>query len=193
MGSMLDEILEAIGPEALGPGGLAAGRTDPVAREDVRRWAISDDMETLGALVSLLDSPEFRTRVQPPLSFDEHQALFLRYTERCFLENSAGDWADSRYSAGWALVGWFIALWRKEAVPRKKLLEIKRMLARLYKSGNSEVRVCIVNATLEHLFEDRGVAKYFKDWKEDPVLAQAYADAMLWSDNGGTSPLTERQ
>lgn len=190
MDTMLTEILDALGPEALGPEGLRAGRTDPIAQVNVERWASSDDIETLGALCALLDSVEFRDRIQPPISLDQHHALFLRYTERCLLEDPRGEWAASRYEAGWALARWFLALWSDEAVPRQRPLEIKQVLGRLYKAGDEELRVSIVNATLEHLFEDRSIATYFKEWEKDPLLAQAYDQAMLWSRKGGTSPST---
>jgi hypothetical protein len=181
---MLDEILEALGPDD-------ARRTDPIARDTVRRWMSSDDLETLGALRHLLDIKEFRERIRPPLSSDEHQTLVLRYSERCILEDPRGEWADSRYEAGWALVGWFRGLWSDKTVPRQKPLGIKQMLARLYTTGDAAVRTCLVTATLEHLFEDRPIAKYFEDWKKDPILATAYADGMLWSEKGGKSPLSE--
>lgn len=57
--------------------------------------------------------------------------------------------------------------------------------------SDPDLRTCLVNATLEHLFEDRDIAKYFKDWKNDPILAQAYADGMLWVEKGGVSPLSK--
>jgi len=31
--------------------------------------------------------------------------------------------------------------------------------------------------------------KYFADWKNDPVLAEAYTQAMDWIEHGGDSPL----
>jgi hypothetical protein len=48
-------------------------------------------------------------------------------------------------------------------------------------AGDSEIRTCIVQATLEHLFENREVAEYSSDWKEHPVLSTAYREAMEWS------------
>jgi hypothetical protein len=184
MSIILDEILDVLGPDH-------ARRAEPIARDTVSRRMSSDDLEALGATRHLLDIKEFRERILPPLSSDEHQAFFLRYSERCILEDPQGEWADSRYEAGWALVGWFRGLWSDKTVPRQKPLEIKQMLGRLYTTGDTAVRTCLVTATLEHLFEDRRIAKYFEDWKKDPVLATAYAEGMLWSEKGGKSPLSE--
>jgi hypothetical protein len=124
--------------------GAAGG---PLDGEEIRRAASSDDIETLGALLHLLDKAAFRDRIEPPLCFDEHQALFLRFYERCLLEDPGGEWSGSRYEAGWSLAAWFRTLWNDSAVPRPKLLEIKRLLAKLYENGDSAVRTCIVNAT----------------------------------------------
>src|SRR5207253_9552555 len=50
-------------------------------------------------------------------------------------------------------------------------------LFRSYRSGDSELRACIMTSCLEHLFESRRIAAYFSDWQEDPILAAAYTEA----------------
>jgi hypothetical protein len=59
----------------------------------------------------------------------------------------------------------------------------------MYRNGDADLRTCLVTATFEHLFEQRGMPKYFADWKNDPVLAEAYTQAMDWIEHGGDSPL----
>jgi len=61
--------------------------------------------------------------------------------------------------------------------------ELKKELAELYKKGDERLRICIVTATLEHLFERRDISQYFADWKNDPILKIAYSEAMEWSSN----------
>jgi hypothetical protein len=175
---MLAEVLSVL---------LADDSTSPrsISKWDVVRWASSSDLETLGAVFALLDKASLRERIVPSLTFSEHQTFILAYLERCLVENPEGEWPDSRYEAGWSLTSWIKTIWADEAVPREKLLEIKTMLARLYKSGDAQIKTCIVNATLEHLFENRSIAAYFADWGRDPSLAQAFSDAMLWSEQGG--------
>jgi hypothetical protein len=102
------------------------------------------------------------------------------YYGRCFRENPDGEWSDSAYSAGWDLVGVFIELWDNDSVPREHLLDLKEWIAGLYKTGNAGLRTCVVNATLEHLFERKPIRKYFSDWRKDPLLAAAYGEACLW-------------
>jgi hypothetical protein len=62
-------------------------------------------------------------------------------------------------------------------------------LGRLYKEGDADIRRCIVHATLEHLFEQEPIRKFFADWKNDEVLAVAHAEASEWYKGGGSSPL----
>jgi hypothetical protein len=54
-------------------------------------------------------------------------------------------------------------------------------LAELYKRGDAEIRDAVVNAVLEHLFENSELADFYKDWQDDPVLTLAYRDALLWT------------
>jgi hypothetical protein len=161
----------------------------PVPRETVLRWMGSDNLEVLGAVSYFIGDKRYYPRIQPPLTLDDYHRFTMRYYERFFFEDPNGEWADSRYTVGRDLVNWFAGLWRDREVPRKILGELKEWLARLYKEGDDTLRICLVNATLEHLFENRDIAKYFADWQKDAVLEQAYRDAMLWSEKGGTSPL----
>ena len=169
-----DEIVEVFGlPEA--------PRTNPIPRDKVVSWMQADDIEALGALYTFILDKTNASRIQPPLSFDDYREFILHYYDRCFQENPDGEWTDSSYSAGAGLVNWFKGLWKDEAVPRTALAEIKKWLAELYKHGDTRLRTCIVNATLEHLFEDKKIANYFSDWKKDSVLSEAYSEAMLWT------------
>jgi DNA-binding transcriptional MerR regulator len=67
--------------------------------------------------------------------------------------------------------------------------DLKAWLGRLYKEGDPDLRICIVQATLEHLFEKKQIRKFFDDWKNDEVLAVAHEEASEWYKGGGTSPL----
>lgn len=138
--------------------------------DELRSWMQSDDIEVLGFVAETIFCGKFR--IEPPLPREEHIDFRRRYLERCFLENPNGDWADSRYSAGSDLLGLIVELWQADA-KGPALTDLKRWLARLYKDGDDGLRMCIVNATLEHL--PRPVLrKLFSDWKSDPELRQAY-------------------
>jgi hypothetical protein len=155
-----------------------APKSDVLPLSDVERWMESEDIEVLGFTVAMIHDGRFR--IEPPLPVDEYVRWVEHYSERCFRENPDGEWSDSSYSVGWDLVRVFIELWDNEMVPRELLLDVKAWLATLYKSADDRLRACIVNATLEHLFERKPIRKYFSDWQNDPILSVAYTDACFW-------------
>jgi hypothetical protein len=162
-------------------------KTDVVACSDVQRWMASTDIEILGFTYALLS--DRRIRIEPPVPLDDYVKFVKLYYERCFRENPDGEWSDSRYSAGMDLVNLFAHLWRDSSVPRPILDDLKVWLGRLYKKGDPDIRICIVQATLEHLFEQEQLREFFSDWKDDKVLAVAHEQASEWYKGGGRSPL----
>jgi hypothetical protein len=162
-------------------------KTDVVALSDIQRWMQSGDIETLGFIHALLS--ERRFRVEPAITVAEYVHFTKHYYERCMRENPEGDWSTPRYIAGGELVNIFASLWRDSSVPRPVLEDLKVWLARLYKEGDSAIRTCVVQATLEHLFEQKPIREFFADWLNDEVLAVAHAEASEWYKGGGSSPL----
>lgn len=169
----LDEILAAL--KGIGP----------IPREQVRVWSGSEDLEALGALYHAVTEPSFCDRVTPPLTNDDVFPFLRAYLARCLREDRDGDWANSRYSAGWDLVGWI----KHDREDPELLAEWKAWLEPIYRDGTPEIRECLITATLEHAFEEPRIAAFFADWKSDPLLAEAYVQAVEWSERGGTSPL----
>jgi hypothetical protein len=166
-------------------------RTDSVPLHDVRQWFKSDDIEVMGFTSALVHDARFR--IEPPLTPNEYKTFMTNYCERCLKEDPQGEWADSRYSAGWTLVNIFGSFWRDTSVPREVLKELKTWLGRLYTDGDESLRTCLVTATLEHLFEQKDIREFFSDWKKDPVLAIAHKEACLWYLGGGKTPLGKPQ
>jgi hypothetical protein len=162
-------------------------KTDVVALSDVQRWMASGDIEILGFTHALLS--DRRLRIEPPISLSEYIEFTKRYYERCLRENPDGEWSDSSYSAGMDLVNIFAGLWRDSSVPRPVLTDLKKWLGQLYKEGDSGIRTCIVQATLEHLFEQKDLREFFSDWLKDEVLGLTHQEASDWYKGGGTSPL----
>jgi len=170
-------------------------RSEAIARlglEKLREWMRSEDMEVLGCVYHTIGDRRYDSRIEPALSADERDLFLKRYFTRCFREDPKGQWCNSRYSAGWDLVGWLTALWKEsKADPKSQsfLAGWKEWLRTLYLEGDEPLRECLTNATLEHLFETGGIAKYFSDWKDEVPLSEAYVRAMDWSKRGGRSPL----
>lgn len=152
-----------------------------------RQWMSSEDMEVLGFVYSTLGNDRFQ--LEPALSLNEYLVFVRHYYERCFLENPDGKWSDSRYSAGWDLVNVLAFHWDNPQVPKSVMEDWKRWLGEIYKRSSEEVRICIINATLEHLLEKGAFRKFFGDWVQDPVLRKAYEEALLWYEGGGRTDL----
>ncbi len=82
-------------------------------------------------------------------------------------------------------LGWFAYLWDDPSVERSVLSDIKDHLRKLYLEGDSDVRLALVQGTLEHLFENASVRHFFADWLDNPTLQKAYEEAAEWSESGG--------
>lgn len=162
-------------------------KTEVVALSDIQRWIRSSDIETLGFVHNLLS--ETRFRIEPAISIAEYIDFTKHYYERSIRENPDGEWSVPRYIAGGELVNIFASLWRDPLVPRSVLENLKIWLANFYKSGDPDLRTCLVQATLEHLFEQDQIREFFADWLKDEVLAVAHAEASEWYKGGGNSPL----
>jgi hypothetical protein len=181
---MLQEIIREL---ETSPG---QGTTIPALQ--VRNWMSSEDADTLGATYGFLSNAAQIQRVSPSLQFDEVFSFMLRYYEFCFKTDPKSQWANSRYSAGWNLTGWFTRMW-DEKRDKEYFQAIKSLLERLYITGTPELKKCLEDAVIEHLFERKPIRKFFGDWAHNPQLRQAYDAGILWVDSGGTSPLTEQR
>ncbi len=177
METLLDEIIESFGlPEK--------PKSGPVPRDRVLAWMETDDVEALGALYAYLMKADYSRRVFPALMLSDYLTFVPRYLERCFHENPDGEWSHGRYAAAWDFASWFGTLWRDRQIDKKELVRLKNWLGGIYKNGNAAVRRCIIDGTLEHLFENREIARFFTDWKDDPLLMDAYAEALQWKEGG---------
>jgi hypothetical protein len=163
--------------------------SEPISRTRVLQLMDSDDIEVLGMLYKFVTDKKRSKVISPSLQFEDYCRFMTRYYERCLKEDPRGEWADSRYSAGWGLVNWFVSLWNDKAVPRSAISDLKTWLAGIYKDADADLRLCVETATLEHLFEHKDIRKYFADWEGDPILGSAFTGAMGWVQGGGKTPL----
>lgn len=152
-----------------------------IGRDDILRWARSADFNAQGALYYLLFDSALATRIEPNLTLVEVLDFTLPYLDRCLREDPHGDWTTPRWSAGWDLANWIKDLWAHEH-SRPWLDRVSDWLARVYKTGDDDLRKCVVQATLEHVFEVEGIAERFAHWREDPELRSAYDEAKLWKE-----------
>jgi hypothetical protein len=179
--TMLQEIVKELKTP------IAERKSIPQSR--VLKWMESEDADSLGATYVFLSKIEQVERVAPRFSFDPVFDFMLRYYEFCLKTNPKSKWANSNYSAGRDLVGWFVSMW-DEGRERKYFETIKSRLAQLYLSDSPELKKCIEHAVIEHLFERKPIREFFSDWQDNPQLRPAFEEGMLWVRGGGTSPLT---
>lgn len=148
-----------------------------IARDDVMRWMRIEDIHALGAVHALIHDRWHYTRIDPYLTFEDYRSFNLRYFERCIRENPDSEWADTRYSAGWGLVGWFKGLWKDKSTPSTVLAELRDWLRVLYVGGGEEIQECLITAVFEHLFDDRKIRKFFSRWADDPAMSATDEEA----------------
>lgn len=184
MATLLQEVIEQFGlPEK--------PKSHTLAKETVVAWMRSSDIEVLGALYAFLMKPDYAKRIVPALAFSDYAGFLTHYFERCFKENPDGDWSHSRYEAAWDFASWFGTVWKNRQIDRDEVAKLKDWLAKTYKSADEPTRRCLVDGTLEHLFESREIARFFTDWKKDTELSTAYAEAAEWSAKAGRTGLMQ--
>src|SRR6478736_4168075 len=93
----------------------------PVPRESLMSWMAHGDLESLGAVHALLARKTVREQIAPPLEFRDYFQFNSAFLLRCLMENVRGEWANSRYEAGWELCRWFVQHWHDTTVDRKFL------------------------------------------------------------------------
>jgi hypothetical protein len=156
----------------------------PIPAATVRKWMSTTDPEVRGATSSLLYVYRHYRRITPPLDFDEAFDWLLQYWEFCLRSNPKGEHVDGRWSAGNDMMFWFVGLW-DEGADRKYFERIKALLANLYVTGQRNLKVCIEQAVVEHLFEREEIREFFADWKDHPRLGPAYEAGLEWALGGG--------
>lgn len=178
----VEEILAAFGSDE-------RPQSAPVEKEEVRRWMTATDADVLGLVFRYLGVDRYSARIRPNVNREEYFSFATKYLKQCLLENPQGLHAHNRYEAGWEIAGMFSRLWEQGVESREDCARLKRWIEDLVIAGDSDVRLCLVNATLEHLFENSEIAKFFGDWLENAALAATYSEAILWRSNGGASPI----
>jgi hypothetical protein len=142
---------------------------DKLQRNAVLEWMRSQDINTMGAIYSLLLNRTYTSRIEPPLTFEDYKRFFLRFYERCIKEDSAlADDLDSfvlsRYTAARDFTRWFLSVCRDDQVPRHYIDEIKTWLKQVYSNGSPQVKLSIEVAILEPLLAVDEIKHDFSDW-----------------------------
>lgn len=122
-------------------------------------------------------------------SLRQLDSLLTHFREACAMKLSASDTkgGDSAYEVGWAIVDHLMLLAPLIANADQCAVQAIRLasgeLGDLYRTADEAVQRCIVDAILEHLFEEPALASHFEAWQLDPVLHQAFNDATEWAEH----------
>ena len=150
---------------------------ETVARDRVRSWMASDDLETLAATYALLD--EAGRRIEPELSPEETTDMMRRYLLRCIEVNPpAGEYVHGGFEAAWALAA-CLKHWRVRAEPAVR--PTADALRSLYMRTDQTTRNRILCGVLEHALEDPALRPYFATtWQRSRELREAHQLALEW-------------
>lgn len=161
-------------------------KISPIDKSQVLAWMQDSDLEVMAAVSCHISKIDIADRIQPKLKFNETFSFLLHLYARLLKEDNPGEWAESRYGAGREVVGLIKSLWKKNEINTEQFAIFKKWLADLFLSGDADLKECMVNAILEHLFEDSTLLAQFEDWKNDRELAIAYNDSLLWVNGLGS-------
>jgi hypothetical protein len=154
-----------------------------LSRDFVRACMAADDLEVLGTLYRFVAEESSAAKISPPLTSEETLRFASGYLGRCLREDPlAVDFiaqrSCTRFGAGWEVVRWYVRLFKATADDGEGPALLRAMLARIYAEGDAELRAALTGVTLAHLFASAALRRTFSEWKNDPILAQAYAAAM---------------
>lgn len=173
-------------PDILGKLNSLGGRKgDIIPVELLRAWMRRPEIEVQAAIYDLLTSSERVKKLVPDVTFEDYVIFKPKFFSQCIIENPDSEVTLSRWEAAMEFLGWFGYLWDDPSVDRSVLTEAKDQLRKLYLEGDSDVRLALIQGTLEHLFENASVRDFFADWLNDPILQEAYEEAAEWSKLGG--------
>ncbi|HWW61483.1 MAG TPA: hypothetical protein VN181_08960 [Thermoanaerobaculia bacterium] len=152
--------------------------SDPVPRDDVRRWIDAGELQTWSAIYALL--ARAADRIHPALTQSESLEFTRRFLIRCIEENPRpGEHLLGGYQAAWALAA-RLKQWRKSPRSADVLRGIAIELERIYRRGDSATKNRILCGVLEHAFEEPALRPYFASWDRDEELKEAYKLAVDW-------------
>jgi hypothetical protein len=145
-------------------------------------WMQSGDVELEGAAFEALTcSP---TRVVGNIDADVADEFFFRYLLASLSQQRPPPQIFERplpYIAAYEVAARYKELRLRGTSPR--LLEsVRDELARLYLSGDADVKDRVVNGALEHILEEPACREDFRGWKLNPELSHALSKALEWGE-----------
>lgn len=125
-------------------------------------------------------------RIRPTIEDDWLYESMASYFRDCIVlisdSQERDDSIHSPFEAANELVQWFNWINSTNSEPatvRKRIDQI----AELFKAGDNAVKNCIETGFLEHALETPKNRPFFSHWKNDPILAESYLEALRWGES----------
>lgn len=175
------------GPEFPPLDGLAAlerlHRGEFISWDESVSWMQSGDAELEAvAFEALTTSP---TRVVGNIDGDVANAFFFRYLLASISRQGPPvpilGAAPLPYVDAYEIAARYKEL-RLQGAFLHLLRDVRDELARLYVSGDADVKDRVVHGALEHILEEPLCRLDFEGWKLDPELGRALSEALEWSE-----------
>ncbi len=160
-----------------------------ISAEQILEWMKSSDLEIQAIVCELLFDSARMKRVSPRLAFVDYRDFILQYLRQCIFKNPDSEHAESRWEACSTFANWFRLIWQDEELRRIAAPAAKNFASEMCTQSDPEIRRTMIQAALEHMFENPDVRVFFADWATEPALREAFDAASEWSLKGGHSPL----
>lgn len=153
-----------------------------IPKSQIDRWKQSSDMETLGALVELITDKKYFKYIKPALEFKDYYPFLFNYYLTCITNKYDGEWVHSNYMAAYELKNFIEGIWDdkqlSEYEKNKLRKEIKNKLEQITLTADKNLKEILINGLFEHLFDNKAIKNYFKDWKHKKNLKSFYEYAL---------------
>ena len=150
----------------------------PIDRARVLNWMTQPDLETRALVYSLTDNAW--SRITPELTMEQQCSFMQKYLLDAVGANRRDEECiHSGFEAAWELAAWLKHLY---CLPKteKIIARVVADLEQLYRTSDAETRNRIETGAVEHIFEEKGLRKYFEHWRRDPDLRTAYELCLAW-------------
>lgn len=153
-------------------------KMDKIPKEKILEWQKVEDDRITGFLVYILTERKYTKKVEPFLDFYDCYPFLLNGYIKCMQMYFDDDYFATSHMAGYELRNLIEHFWNYEYICEKEIVkirkEIKDRLAHECLKADRKYADILINGLLEHLFDNRTIKNYFKDWQKHKKLKIFY-------------------
>jgi hypothetical protein len=157
-------------------------------RAELRRWLRATDPDVLGAVYRAVSY--HWGRIKPGFTRMQYARLLNRFVAATLVRPGKTVYAMTPSEVIRTYCGFLLECYRSSDEEAVKCMQFSvRALGGLYRRATPRMRRCIVDAGIEHLFEESGMRAHFDYWRRDRVLSRGYREALDWAQAQPPAPL----